>query len=83
MEQTQENYNENQVTSNQHSNLPIINTVLSGLTLVVVIAILIITLMSSMRRPTNLGRAELEGMFPNGERPNFEMNENNAPPSDW
>ena len=86
MEQNQINYETEQVKKDypvavndwqDTSKLPLISVIISGLTLIVTIIILIITLMSPMGRP--IGRIGGEEMFRNGERPNFEMNENSFP----
>ena len=54
--------------------LALVSVIFSGLTLVVAIAILIITLMGQMSRP-NIMRMGNGEMLPNGERPNIEMRE--------
>ena len=82
MEQKQMNYEETEavkypaVVSEQpgESKLTLLSVIFSGLTLVVALAILIITLMGQMARPNvmRMGNGEI---FPNGERPNIQMRE--------
>ena len=83
MEQNQMSYEEQEVRNypatmggeqQGESKLALLSVIFSGLTLVVALAILIITLMGQMARPNvmRMGNGEI---FPNGERPNIEMRE--------
>ena len=49
------------------SKLPLMSAIFSGLTLVVVIVILIITLMNGMNRPTMMGNGGMPGIIRQGE----------------
>ena len=90
MEQNQMNYEEQTVGNyppmvneqwQRESKLPLISAVFSGLTLVVAIAILIITLMGTMAGPIRMGRVMGAGeRFSDGEQPNFEVFENDVLP---